>query len=56
MATPMVSGAIALLLSVYPKLTPKEIKEKLWDSCDDLGRPEEEQGAGLLNIKKLLSI
>ena len=27
MATPMVSGAIALLLSVYPKLTPKEIKE-----------------------------
>lgn len=55
MATPMVSGAIALLLSIHPQLTPEEVKECLWDCCVDLGRPEEEQGAGLLNVERLLS-
>lgn len=56
MATPMVAGAVALLLSIQPKLTPLEVKQKLWESCIDIGRPEEEQGAGLLNVERLLQL
>lgn len=54
MATPIVSGAIALLLSKYPSLTPKEVKLKLKSSTIDLGYPRSKQGWGLLNIPKLL--
>ena len=54
MATPVVSGAIALLLSAYPHLTNLEVKLKLRDSAVDLGQPWEKQGWGLINVKKLL--
>jgi serine protease AprX len=54
MATPMVSGCIALLLSKYPDMTPKDIKIKLKDSTNDLGFSQEQQGWGLIDIKKLL--
>lgn len=54
MATPLVSGAIALLLSKYPKLTNKDVKLKLRDSAIDLGYPWAKQGWGLLNIPRLL--
>lgn len=54
MATPIVTGAIALLLSVYPSLTNKEVKLKLRDCAIDLGYPWSKQGWGLLNIPKLL--
>lgn len=55
MATPMVSGAIALLLEKEPYLTPKQVKIKLKNSCIDLGLSWEQQGWGMLNIKNLLS-
>ena len=54
MATPVVSGAIALLLSAYPRLTNKEVKLRIRDSAVDLGQPWEKQGWGLLNIRRLL--
>jgi serine protease AprX len=54
MATPVVSGAIALLLSAYPELTNREVKLKLRNSAVDLGQPWEKQGWGLLNVRKLL--
>ncbi len=54
MATPIVSGAIALLLSKYPKMTTKEVKLKLRESAVDLGYPWSKQGWGLLNIPRLL--
>lgn len=54
MATPIVSGAIALLLSRYPKMTNKEVKLKLRESAVDLGYPWAKQGWGLLNIPRLL--
>jgi len=54
MATPIVSGAIALLLSKYPKMTTKEVKLKLRESAVDLGYPWTKQGWGLLNIPRLL--
>lgn len=54
MATPIVSGAIALLLSKYPNMTNKEVKLKLRESAIDLGYPWSKQGWGLLNIPRLL--
>ncbi len=55
MATPVVSGSIALLLSKYPDLTPKDVKVRLKNSCTDLSLPHGSQGWGLLNVEKLLS-
>ncbi|MCH5265977.1 MAG: S8 family peptidase [Lachnospiraceae bacterium] len=55
MSTPIVSGAIALLLCLYPDMTPKEVKIRLKNSSTDLHLPHEKQGWGLLNIEKLLS-
>lgn len=54
MATPMVSGAIALLLSKYPEMTNREVKIRLKNASTDLGLPHGQQGWGMLNIKKLL--
>lgn len=54
MATPIVTGAIALLLSAYPSLSNKEVKLRLRDCAIDLGFPWSKQGWGLLNIPRLL--
>jgi len=54
MATPVVSGAIALLLSAYPNLSNREVKLRLRNSAVDLGQSWEKQGWGLLNVRKLL--
>lgn len=54
MSTPMVSGAIALLLSQHPELTPKEVKLRLMESSDNLFLPHSMQGWGQLNIARLL--
>jgi serine protease AprX len=54
MATPIVSGAIALLLSKYPNMTNKDVKLRLRESAVDLGYPWSKQGWGLLNIPRLL--
>lgn len=54
MATPMVSGAIALLLSKYPEMTNREVKIRLKNASTDLGLPRRHQGWGMLNIEKLL--
>lgn len=54
MSTPIVSGAIALLFEKEPRLSPKEVKLKLYSSCDNLGYTHELQGWGQLNVRKLL--
>lgn len=54
MATPVVSGAIALLLGAHPELTNREVKLRLRGCATDLGQHWEKQGWGLLNIRKLL--
>ena len=54
MSTPMVSGAIALLLSQNPELTPKEIKLRLMERSDNLFLSHSMQGWGQLNISRLL--
>lgn len=54
MATPIVSGAIALLLSTNPQLSNKDIKLRLRNCAVDLGYPMSKQGWGLLNIPLLI--
>ncbi|MBQ5559414.1 MAG: S8 family peptidase [Lachnospiraceae bacterium] len=56
MSTPMVSGAIALLLQKYPEMTNREVKIRLKNRSVDLGLPHEKQGWGRLNLRQLLSI
>ncbi|MFZ7134148.1 MAG: S8 family peptidase [Eubacteriales bacterium] len=56
MSTPVVSGAIALLLQKDPHLTPDAVKRKLLQSTNPLSQGNKyDQGKGLLNIKLLLS-
>ncbi len=52
MATPMVSGAAALLLSKEPWLTNVEVKMRLRESAVDLGREHSSQGWGLLDVSR----
>ncbi len=54
MATPVVSGAAALLLGKYPEMTNEECKQKLQFTADDLGMPWNMQGWGMLNVERLL--
>lgn len=54
MATPQVSGALALLLCRYPEMTNREVKIRLKNSAVDLGFSHEKQGWGLLNIERLI--
>lgn len=55
MATPLVSGSVALLLNKDKNLKPHEIKEKLMKSCIDLKSTQEMQGSGMLNLKLLFN-
>ncbi len=56
-ATPLVSGAIALLLTLNSSLNTTEIRDLLHESCIDLGEDGKDPifGYGLLNIPALLS-
>lgn len=55
MSTPMVSGAIALLLEKHPNLEPNDVKFMLKKSCRSLNYPPNKQGWGLLDVENLLS-
>lgn len=55
MATPIVSGALALLLSKYTDMTNREVKIRLRNSAEDMGLCHEKQGWGLINVENLLS-
>lgn len=54
MSTPVVSGAIALLLSKYPHMTNVEVKLKLRECSDRIDVPRHMQGWGRINVAKLL--
>ena len=55
-ATSYVSATVALLISNDPSLTPREIRQIISDSADDLGQAgyDVEAGWGALNIEKAL--
>lgn len=54
MATPVVSGAIALLLEQEPELTPKDVKLRLREGTVDLRLPRNQQGWGMIHLARLL--
>lgn len=56
MSTPMVSGAIALLLEACPNLSNGQVKLCLKESCKDAGLPKNHQGWGLLQADRLVSV
>ena len=56
MSTPIVAGAIALLLEKYPSLAPNEVKYMLKQCAVSLDCSPNQQGWGLLNIEKLMSL
>ncbi|WMC92451.1 S8 family peptidase [Kineothrix sp. MB12-C1] len=55
MATPIVSGAVALLLQKYPYLTNEQVKRKLSYSATDLQEPWTKQGWGMINVRRMLA-
>ena len=54
MSTPLVSGAVALLLERYPQMTNRDVKLRLIERAVDMGRPHNQQGWGLLDVGCLL--
>lgn len=54
MSTPIVSGAIALLLQKQPDLSNRDVKLMLRDRALDLGQPKNQQGWGMLDVERLL--
>lgn len=54
MATPVVSGAAALVFQKYPYMTNEECKRLLQFGAVDLGLPWNQQGWGMLNVERLL--
>lgn len=54
MATPIVTGAAALLLQKYPELTNEQVKRKINYSATDMHEPWTKQGWGMVNIEKLI--
>jgi len=54
MATPIVSGALALLMQKFPEMNNEDIKQKLIYTATDLREPWNKQGWGMINVKRLL--
>lgn len=54
MSTPLVSGALALLLERYPEMSNLEVKLRLRECSVDLGLPKNQQGWGILDVERLI--
>lgn len=54
MATPIISGAIALAFQKYPYMNNEEIRQKLTFTATDLGEAWNKQGWGMVNVRRLL--
>lgn len=54
MSTPLVAGAIALLLEKYPDMTNRDVKLRLRERAVDLGLPKNQQGWGMVDVGELL--
>lgn len=56
MSTPIVSGAVALMIENNPELSNELIKKSLLFSATDLYEPWTKQGWGLINVKSALKL
>lgn len=58
MATPYVSGVAALLLSLYPNMTPAQVKARLESTADDVGMAgfDVYTGHGRINAARALGL
>ena len=56
MATPHVSGAVALIKQAHPDWTPGEIKSSIKSTAVDLGLSQTEQGAGMIDVEKVVKL
>lgn len=54
MATPVVSGAIGLLLEKHPDMTPKDVKYCLYRTAKDCGYGKQIQGWGRINVAGMM--
>lgn len=54
MATPIVTGCVALLLQKEPYLSNNQVRDRLIYSAKDLGEPWNQQGWGMVNVKRML--
>lgn len=54
MATPIVTGALALAYEKFAGKSAKEMQHKLFYSANDLLEPWNKQGWGMVNVEKLL--
>ncbi|MCL6591006.1 MAG: S8 family peptidase [Firmicutes bacterium] len=53
MATPMVTGAVALIMQKWPAATPNQVKKLLVKTSRSLGLSAVLQGAGALDLEKI---
>lgn len=58
MSTPYVAGVAALLLSLYPQMTPAQVKARLEATADDVGVPgfDSYTGHGRVNAARALGL
>lgn len=56
MSAPAISGAIALLLEKEPWLTNVEVKMRLREAAADLGYPQNQQGWGMPDLRRLIPV
>lgn len=56
-SVPFVSGAIAAVLSLHPRMSAREAQDFLCKYSNDIGEPgrDNETGAGVLDLKRVLS-
>ena len=54
MAAPAVAGAVALLLEREPHMTNVEVKMRLKEAAVDLGYPQNRQGWGMPDLRRLV--
>ncbi len=54
MATPVVTGAVTVLLGRYPYLTPAQVKLRLYETAVDIGKEKSIQGWGRIDVDRLL--
>ena len=54
-ATPMVAGVCALIISRYPSITPDQLKIRLLRNCKKIASDFNDDGFGVVNLENFLT-